>query len=50
LGIGLSETGSEEVAIEVYTKKPPHEMRHLIPEMLEGIPIKIIETGEIIAF
>jgi hypothetical protein len=50
IGVGLSDTEPGQVVIEVYTKKPAHEMRHLIPEAIEGIPVKIIETGEIVAF
>ena len=49
-GIGLSKTLPGQVVIEVYTKKTKHEMRHVIPEALENIPVEIIETGEIIAF
>jgi len=50
VGIGLSETVPGQVVIEVYTKKPTHQMRRVIPETLESIPVKMIETGEIIAF
>jgi hypothetical protein len=50
MGIGLSETVPDQVVIEVYVKKPKPEMRRMIPELLEGVPIKIIETGEIIAY
>lgn len=50
MGIGLSETVPGQVVIEVYTKKPTHRMRRVIPETLENIPVKMIETGEIIAF
>lgn len=50
MGIGLSETVPGQVFFEVYTKKPAHEMKHLIPENLEGIPVDIVETGEIIAY
>ena len=50
LGIGIGETDPEEAVIEVYTKKPPHEMRHAIPDAVEGIPVRIVETGEIVAF
>ncbi len=49
LGIGLSETGSHPV-IEVYTKRPPAEMGGRIPKMLEGVPVEVIETGEIVAY
>ncbi len=50
IGIGLSETVPGEVVIEVYVKKPAHEMRPVIPEVLEDITVKIVETGEIIAY
>jgi len=49
IGVGLSETVSEEVVIEVYVKKPAQEMKHVIPETFEDIPVKIVETGEIVA-
>jgi len=50
LGIGILETDPEEAVIEVYTKKPSHEMKHVISDTLEGIPLRIVETGEIFAF
>ncbi|MDP3297546.1 MAG: hypothetical protein Q8N09_08155 [Thermodesulfovibrionia bacterium] len=50
MGIGLSEIVHGQVVIEVYVKKPAHEMRRVIPEMLEGVPVKIVETGEIVAY
>jgi hypothetical protein len=50
LGIGVGETGPDEAVIEVYTKKPAHEMRHVIPDTVEGVPVRIVETSEIVAF
>lgn len=50
MGIGLSETVPGQVVIEVYVKRPRHEMRRVIPEVLEDVPVKIVETGEIIAY
>ena len=50
IGVGVSETVPEEVVIEVYVKKPAQEMKHVIPEMLEDARVKIVETGEIIAY
>jgi hypothetical protein len=50
MGIGLSETVPGQFVIEVYTKNPTHRMRSLIPKTLESIPVKMIETGEIVAF
>jgi hypothetical protein len=50
IGIGLSETIPGEVVIEVYVEKPIDEMRQIIPDKLDGITVKIIETGEIVAY
>ncbi len=50
IGIGLSKVAPEEPVIEIYVKKPAKEMKHVIPEMLEDVPVKIVETGEIVAF
>jgi hypothetical protein len=50
IGIGLSETVPGEVVIEVYIEKPLYEMTQTIPDKLEGIPVKIVETGEIVAY
>jgi hypothetical protein len=50
LGVGISEAAPEEVVIEVYSKKPPHELRRAIPDAVEGIPLRVVETGEIFAF
>lgn len=50
IGVGLSDTVLGEVVIEVYTKRPVHEMKAKISHALEGVPIKVVETGEIIAY
>ncbi len=50
MGIGLSKTLPDQIVIEVYVKRPTHEMGRVIPEVLEGIPIEIVGTGEIIAY
>ncbi len=49
MGVGRSDTEPGRAVVEVYLKKPAHEVRHLIPETLEGIQIKLIETGPFIA-
>ncbi len=49
-GIGLSETVSGETVIEVYVKKPIETMSLALPNALEGVPVKIVETGEILAY
>ncbi|MFZ3382436.1 MAG: hypothetical protein WA144_00780 [Candidatus Methanoperedens sp.] len=48
-GIGLSGTDPDKVVIEVYVKKSAHEMKRMIPEVLEDIPVEIVETGEFVA-
>ena len=48
-GIGLSGTDPDKVVIEVYVKNPAHEMKRIIPEVLEDIPVEIVETGEFVA-
>lgn len=50
MGIGLSEKTHGQVVIEVYVKKPKHQMEHLFPKVLEGIPVQVVETGDIIAY
>lgn len=48
-GIGLSDTVSGKTVIEVYVKKLAA-IKGMIPETLENIPVKIVETGEFIAY
>jgi len=48
-GIGLSGTVPDKVVIEVYVKKSAHEMKRVIPAVLEDIPVEIVETGEFVA-
>jgi hypothetical protein len=48
-GVGLSGTVPDKVVIEVYVKKPAHEMKRMIPEVLEGISVEIVETGEFVS-
>jgi hypothetical protein len=45
MGVGLSDTEPGQTVIEVYVKKPAHAMKPAIPETMEDIPIKIVETG-----
>ena len=50
MGIGFSETIPGKAVIEVYVKEPTRTMKGRIPEALEDIPVKIVETGEFIAY
>ncbi|HEV8131651.1 MAG TPA: hypothetical protein VGQ81_10385 [Acidobacteriota bacterium] len=46
-GIGVS---GNEVTIEVYVVKATPDHRRTIPSSLEGVPVQIVETGEIVAY
>lgn len=50
VGVGLSEIKTNQAVIQVYTKKSIHEMKKLLPQALDGVPIEIVYTGEIIAY
>ncbi len=45
IGMGLSDTEPGQVVIEVYVHKPAIRVRPLIPETMENVPVKIVETG-----
>ncbi len=46
VGIGLSEDGTTHV-IEVYVKKHTPEIEGKLPKQLDGVKVRIVETGEI---
>lgn len=48
VGIGL--VSGENVGIVVSVARNPEKIREKIPASIEGIPIEIKETGEIVAF
>jgi hypothetical protein len=50
VGIGQSEKLPGQAAIEIYVKEPPSAMRSQLPSSLDGIEVKIVETGEIHAY
>jgi hypothetical protein len=45
IGVGLSDTEPGRVVIEVYVHKPALMVKPLIPETMESVPVKIVETG-----
>lgn len=49
-GVGLSDTDPEDVVIEVYVEAASDQVRRQIPAALEGIPVRIVPTGQIVAF
>jgi len=50
VGIGHSDRIPGQAAIEVYVKEPASEMRFQLPNSLDGVEVKIVETGEIHAY
>lgn len=49
MGVGLSGTIPGKAVIEIYVKKLAH-LKGMIPETIENVPVKIVETGEFIAY
>ena len=45
MGVGLSDTEPGRTVIEVYVKKPVHTMKPMIPETMEDVQVKLVETG-----
>jgi len=50
VGIGQSEKLPGEAAIEIYVKESASAMRSQLPSSLDGVEVKIVETGEIHAY
>ena len=50
VGVGASEKTSREAAIEIYVKEAGESMLRALPKSLDGVEVKIIETGEIHAY
>jgi hypothetical protein len=50
VGVGVSEKAIRQAAIEVYVIQATELVRQALPKSLDGIEVKIIETGEIHAY
>jgi len=50
VGIGHSEKTPGQAAIEVYVKDSASAMRSQLPTSLDGVEVKVVETGEIQAY
>jgi len=48
-GIGVND-GSGHPSLEVYVKKLTPEMQAAAPKDVDGIPVKLIESGEFVAY
>jgi hypothetical protein len=49
-GVGVGRGAVERVVIQVYAERDLHSVRRAIPHMLDGVPVEVIETGEIVAY
>lgn len=47
VALGVSQTG--DVAIHAYVVRATRQVRRALPAALEGVPVQVIETGEIVA-
>lgn len=50
VGVGLSQKARTQGVIQVYVKKATDELTKALSNQIEGIPVEVIETGEILAF
>lgn len=50
VGVGLSDNIAAQPVIEVHVKKATDQLRRALPASLEGVAVKIVETGEIFAY
>lgn len=49
LGVGASDAAPGQAVVEVYVKQATPAVRGAIPPRLDNVPVKVVETGEIIA-
>lgn len=49
LGVGISDRVSGQPVIEIYVKQATDALRGSLPAALDGVQVKIVETGEIVA-
>ena len=50
MGVGVSEKAIGQAAIEIYVKETTEARRQALPQSLDGVEVKTIETGEIRAY
>ena len=50
VGVGLSDRVAGHPVIEIYVKQGTDSLRRTLPASLDGVEVKIVETGEIFAY
>jgi hypothetical protein len=48
-GVGLSDTAPGQVVIEIFVERLGDDVRNAVPPRLDSVPVKLVETGPIIA-
>jgi hypothetical protein len=49
VGVGVSETVAGDAVVEVYVEKATPAARSAVPGQVDGVHVKVVETGEIVA-
>ncbi len=49
-GVGVGRSAAGGVVIQVYAERDRIDVRRAIPDVLDGVPVEVIETGRIIAY
>lgn len=50
VGVGLSDAVPGQAVIEIYVERDTPEVRQALPAHLDNVPVKIVETGAIVAY
>ena len=50
IGVGLSDRVAGRPVIEIYVKQATDSLRRALPSSLDGVEVKIVESGEIFAY
>jgi hypothetical protein len=50
MGVGLSDRASGQAALEIYVTRHTELLRRALPASLDGVEVKTMETGEIVAY
>ena len=49
VGVGMSDSNAGEAVVEVYVEHGGQRLRASIPAHVDNVPVKVVETGEIVA-
>jgi hypothetical protein len=49
-GVSSSDTDETKAVVEIYVEKDTPELRRALPKTLDGVPVRVVETGRIVAY